>query len=491
MAWTWGSWLLGAAVLAAVVFLALHFSEGREFLSLAQRARPRWLAVAFLLQAATYFAQAEVFRGAPRRAGFPLRRRWLAELSVTKLFLDQALPSAGISSTVVVTRALQQAGVSRGVAAAGALINIASYNAAYVVALFVALGLTIVDHAASRFVVVVSILFLVFSIAMTAAVLALAGRRSRRLAALGRLPVVKGLLGFMEDADAPLMRNAPLMLGATLWQIAIIALDAATMWVLLRAIGAPAPVTGVFASFMISSLFRTVGIVPGGLGTYEATSVLMLRLAGIGLPAALSATLLFRGLSFWLPMLPGLWFSRRVLGRTEGPRPFANLGAYWALDRRDRRNALGLGPRRPVAAGRRRAPATPSARTSCARSPPSSRLARARRRRCAARCCCSSSSPPSCRRSRASGWTPRSCSAIVVATVGVGYPREYGAQAAVAALRARARTQTTRRCATARGQVPRRRDRARRRRSCSPPAASCRPTRSSSRRPTSSSARRC
>jgi hypothetical protein len=52
---------------------------------------------------------------------------------------------------------------------------------------------------------------------------------------------------------------------------------------------------------------------PRGLGTFEATQVLMLRMVGIDLAVALSATLLFRGLSFWLPMLPGHWFSRRAV----------------------------------------------------------------------------------------------------------------------------------------------------------------------------------
>jgi Mg2+-importing ATPase len=90
-------------------------------------------------------------------------------------------------------------------------------------------------------------------------------------------------------------------------------LDAATFWVLLRALGVTASVGGVFVSFMIASLFRTMGIVPGGLGTFEATSVLMLRMVGIDVAVALSATLLFRGLSFWLPMLPGYWCSHRLL----------------------------------------------------------------------------------------------------------------------------------------------------------------------------------
>src|SRR4029079_15403130 len=55
------------------------------------------------------------------------------------------------------------------------------------------------------------------------------------------------------------------------------------------------------------------GIVPDGLGTFEATSVSMLRMVGIDVAVALSATLLFRGLSFWLPMLPGYWCTHRLL----------------------------------------------------------------------------------------------------------------------------------------------------------------------------------
>jgi Mg2+-importing ATPase len=60
------------------------------------------------------------------------------------------------------------------------------------------------------------------------------------------------------------------------------------------------------------SLLRTVGIVPGGLGTFEAASVWTLKVMGLPVAPALAATVLFRGLSFWLPMVPGLWISRRI-----------------------------------------------------------------------------------------------------------------------------------------------------------------------------------
>lgn len=73
---------------------------------------------------------------------------------------------------------------------------------------------------------------------------------------------------------------------------------------------------------MIANLVRTMGFVPEGLGTFEATSVLPLKMVGVAIPVALSATLLFRGLSFWLPMLPGLWISKNIAtsDRRKGPR---------------------------------------------------------------------------------------------------------------------------------------------------------------------------
>jgi P-type Mg2+ transporter len=64
---------------------------------------------------------------------------------------------------------------------------------------------------------------------------------------------------------------------------------------------------------MIASLVRSMGFVPGGIGTFEAGSVITLRMTGARLSVALAATLMFRALTFWLPMLPGLWYSRRLV----------------------------------------------------------------------------------------------------------------------------------------------------------------------------------
>jgi uncharacterized membrane protein YbhN (UPF0104 family) len=63
----------------------------------------------------------------------------------------------------------------------------------------------------------------------------------------------------------------------------------------------------------MASIVVTLAPIPMGLGSFEAVSIGTLRLAGIPFEAALSATLLFRGFTLWLPLLPGMVAARRDL----------------------------------------------------------------------------------------------------------------------------------------------------------------------------------
>jgi uncharacterized protein (TIRG00374 family) len=69
----------------------------------------------------------------------------------------------------------------------------------------------------------------------------------------------------------------------------------------------------VFVSFVVASMVATLAWVPGGLGTFEGTSVAMLHVHGVTIEAALAATLLARGFTFWLPMALGLAIARREM----------------------------------------------------------------------------------------------------------------------------------------------------------------------------------
>jgi Mg2+-importing ATPase len=136
----WFPWLFGIALLAAVIVAALHFAEAREFAHIAEHAQPWWLSLAILFQAATYIAAGQVFRGVAQAGGHTLSLATACRFSLTKLFVDQAVPSAGLSGTVVLANGLQQRGIPRSVVAAGVVVDLASYYAAYVLSLGVALS---------------------------------------------------------------------------------------------------------------------------------------------------------------------------------------------------------------------------------------------------------------------------------------------------------------------------------------------------------------
>jgi P-type Mg2+ transporter len=311
----WLSWLLAIAVLFGVVIAATHFSEEQAFVKLAHEAKPLWVLAALTLQAATYMAQGEIWRAVGRVAGTSLSLSLVYKLALAKLFFDQALPSAGLSGTLVVAQALEERGaLPKSAVLAAAVLNTTSFFIAYVIALAAALMVLSLLGRANFVVVSGSILFIFLSAAVVVGMLVFSGRDVLRGRPhwLLRYRVVHNAVGVMKDADLRIVHNVRLQLIASCFQLVTFLLDAATLWMLIRSLGATARLSDVFASFMIANLVRTVSFIPGGLGTFEAAAVLMLKIDGVSVAVGLSTALLFRGLTFFLPMAPGLWFSGRV-----------------------------------------------------------------------------------------------------------------------------------------------------------------------------------
>jgi uncharacterized protein (TIRG00374 family) len=130
-------------------------------------------------------------------------------------------------------------------------------------------------------------------------------------------PVLRDALRALAEAPAGLLSRPRVLLETVPFQFVVFLLDAATLDVMLRAVATPADAGTVFISFIVASLAATLAWVPGGLGAFDGTCIAMLHVHEIPLEAALAATLLLRGFTFWLPMLPGLWLARRELRRPK------------------------------------------------------------------------------------------------------------------------------------------------------------------------------
>ena len=312
----WRSWLLALLLVAAVAFAGFHWGDVKKFGELVTHAQPLWLLAAFAVQLGTYtslaFEWSRVLHAGRCQAPFGK----LLGLTVAKHFADQMVPTAGMSGNVVVADRLTKIGSSRSVAMAAVIMSIIAYYASYAVAAVIALLFLVVRGDGSWFAVTLIGAFLALAAAVPALSLWLQQKGKRAIPGwLQRFDSVRELFEMIGKAPGKLVRNRRLLGELTLLNGAAFALDGVTMLLCLYALGIRAPFDTAFVALIMASMVVTLGPIPMGLGSFEAVSIGTLRAKGVPFEAALSATLLFRGFTLWLPLIPGMIAARRQLKR--------------------------------------------------------------------------------------------------------------------------------------------------------------------------------
>ena len=130
---------------------------------------------------------------------------------------------------------------------------------------------------------------------------------------------VRHLGGRMQElsADRVMLRRL------VIWSLANWMIDAAALWVFLRAFGSSVPLDGLIVAFGLANVLAVIPLTPGGLGIVEGTYVPVL--VGFGLPRATAVVgvVSYRIAQYWLPILLGgiAYLSLRVgpwaIGRNE------------------------------------------------------------------------------------------------------------------------------------------------------------------------------
>jgi len=314
----WRSWLLAVLLIAGVVVAVLHWGDVKKFAALVAHAKPLWLLAGVAVQLLTYLALAIEWKVVVRAGKCHAPFGKLLGLTVAKHFADQMVPTAGMSGNVVVVDRLQAIGASRGVALATLIMTIIAYYASYGVTSLIALLLLWIHGQISW----VILGLVAASLALSAAVPALALWLQRKGAKaippwLRRIRTVCELFEMIKEAPTGLVRNMRLIAELTALNGAVFALDGATMQLCLLALGVHVPFGVAFGAFIMASIVVTLGPIPMGLGSFEAVCIGMLRAMGVPFEAAFSATLLFRGYTLWVPLIPGMFAARRQLKRKK------------------------------------------------------------------------------------------------------------------------------------------------------------------------------
>jgi uncharacterized membrane protein YbhN (UPF0104 family) len=121
----------------------------------------------------------------------------------------------------------------------------------------------------------------------------------------------------------------PRLLGALAWW----GFDICVLWAMFHAFGKPPPFTVIWMAYFVGTLGNLLPL-PGGLGGVEGGMIGALAAFGVNVETAVLAVLSYRGVSFWLPTLPGAvaYFQlRRTVARwraqQDGPSAAAAAGA--------------------------------------------------------------------------------------------------------------------------------------------------------------------
>lgn len=306
------AWLFGAVALAGLVVFIMHFGAIEIFVETLRRARPVWLAAAVGCQIATYVCAAAVWFRVLGRAGSPLPFLSLLRLALVELFANQAIPTGGLSGSLMVGHGLVRRGVASATAVTALLTAALSYYAAYFLVgllAFVLLWNSGDLNAAWR------ALFIAFALVVATlgiGLVILSRLRDDLIpAAILRWRPFTQLASTLSQVRVDVLRDPQLIFEVIALQSGVFLLDAATLWCSGRAVGLNVDVGSTFMSFILASVVATLSPIPLGLGTFEGTCTGLLHLMGGRLETSLAATLILRGFTLWLPMLPGLWVLRR------------------------------------------------------------------------------------------------------------------------------------------------------------------------------------
>jgi uncharacterized membrane protein YbhN (UPF0104 family) len=275
----------------------------------------RWLLLALGFEAVSFLGHIVLFRavGSDERGRVGLRAS--AEITLAGHAASRLFASGGAGGVALTAWALRRSGMERTDVAARMTTFLVLLYAVYMAALVLGgiglftgllpgsapLALTLVPAAFGAAVIGGALLLPCMSDALERA--QRDGRRIGRIA-----PAAIGIGAGVRDALRMVRRLDPGLAGAVLWWVG----DVAVLWAAFEAFGDSPAIGVVVMAYFVGMLANALPL-PGGIGGVDGGMVAALVAFGTDPGLAIVAVLAYRGIAFWLPILPGAaaWISLR------------------------------------------------------------------------------------------------------------------------------------------------------------------------------------
>lgn len=306
-------WILGLLFLIAITIIVFHVGEIETFTNLIRQIKLIWLGLALLFQICTYISYAGVWLFGLWWLNEKASFLHLILLSLSELFINQTLPSSGLSGTTAVTQFLLQRDISHRAIALAVALNVVGRQIAYLLAFIVSIIIFWMHHPLSKAFILLAAVFIVAMILVLVGVAYLWVLASHRKIPrfIKGLHSAKSMLTAIKKLQPHLLLKISVITPAILLLLGVFVFDALTLWAILETLGITLNFSLIFAAQVVSSAIATLSIIPGGLGVFEGSLTAVLHLLGLPLETAFAATILFRGFTYWLPMIPGFLITQK------------------------------------------------------------------------------------------------------------------------------------------------------------------------------------
>jgi uncharacterized protein (TIRG00374 family) len=332
--------VLGLLLAISGYFILTNFTEMQAVAVLLRQGDWRFLLLGVLIEGLWLLNVNQSYKSLYRAVGIEESRKKLFLMATAAFFITTMAPAAGMTGLAVF---IEQSGKEKGQPASHGKVTVACllYLLADYFGLLAVIPLALLilwqRNQITSSAIIASILLLVLAVGLST-LLMLGARSSRKLAAvlgfvIGLVNRVSGLLvrrpvvrpdlavNFSQDVyegvsslrEQPQLLVQPLLLGLTN--------KALMMGVLLAvflAFNIPFTIPLLIAAYALGYLFAVVSPTPSGIGIVEGVMTVALRSLGMPLENAATATLAYRGFTFWLPLVVG-GFSFRQLQKVEKP----------------------------------------------------------------------------------------------------------------------------------------------------------------------------
>jgi uncharacterized protein (TIRG00374 family) len=311
---------LGAFLLlsiAALYFLLPQLAGLEDTWRRIEDGSPYWMIVALLFACGMFFGYVAMFRGIFLHAGSS-RIDWRASYQITMagLAASRIFAAGGAGGLVLTAWALRRSGMRKRVVADKTLTFLILTYMPYMAALIVCglgLRLGIFPGPAPFGLTVVPAIIAIILTAIGVSTVLVPTDLQRRLEGFARghgnlgkwaqrlanLPASAS--AGMRDALHHLRHPSPALAGAILFW----ACQVGVLWAAFHAFGDAPPLAVLTQAFFVG-MFGNLLPMPGGVGGVEGGMIAALAAFEVDAGQAVVAVLLFRAMTFWLPLIPGV-----------------------------------------------------------------------------------------------------------------------------------------------------------------------------------------